>query len=197
MFTEAELEYLRSQRLGRLATEAPDGTLQNSPVGFGVDAEAGVILIRGRDLGNTRKFRNIAANGKAAFVVDDIASVNPWIVRCFEVRGTAEALTGQQPPNSYMSPEVIRLHPAGSSAGGWARTAKRARAARWARTCPSRSCGLCATGGSLAGRSFPLPAGTPRSSPRHNGWSRGRRGSPARRGVPGPGPGPRTGRPRG
>jgi len=111
IFTEAELEYLRSQRLGRLATEALDGTLQNSPVGFEVDAEAGVILIRGRDLGNTRKFHNIAVNGKAAFVVDDIASLNPWIVRCFEVRGTAEALTGQQPPNSYMSPEVIRLHP--------------------------------------------------------------------------------------
>jgi pyridoxamine 5'-phosphate oxidase family protein len=111
MFTEAELEYLRSQRLGRLATEAPDGTLQNSPVGFGVDAEAGVILIGGRDLGNTRKFHNIAANGKAAFVVDDIVSVNPWTVRCLEIRGTAEALTGQEPASPHMSPEVIRIHP--------------------------------------------------------------------------------------
>jgi pyridoxamine 5'-phosphate oxidase family protein len=111
IFTDGELAYLRSQRLGRLATEAPDGTLQNSPVGFDVDAEAGVILIRGRDLGNSRKFRNIAANGKAAFVVDDLASVNPWTPRCFEVRGTAEALTGQDPPNSYLSPEVIRIHP--------------------------------------------------------------------------------------
>jgi pyridoxamine 5'-phosphate oxidase family protein len=111
IFTDGELAYLRSQRLGRLATEAPDGTLQNSPVGFEVDAEAGVILIRGRDLGNSRKFHNIAANGKAAFVVDDLASVNPWTPRCFEVRGTAEALTGQDPPNSYMSPEVIRIHP--------------------------------------------------------------------------------------
>jgi pyridoxamine 5'-phosphate oxidase family protein len=111
MFTEAELEYLRSQRLGRLATEAPDGTLQNSPVGFGVDAEAGVILIRGLDLGNIRKFHNIAANGKAAFVVDDIVSVTPWTVRCCEIRGTAVALTGQEPPNPPMSPEVIRIHP--------------------------------------------------------------------------------------
>ena len=111
IFTEAELEYLRSQRLGRLATEAPDGTLQNSPVGFQVDADAGVINIGGRDLGNTRKFRNVAANGKVAFVVDDVASVNPWTVRCFEVRGTAEALTGQDPLSPYMSPEVIRIHP--------------------------------------------------------------------------------------
>lgn len=111
MFTDAEVEYLRSQRLGRLATLAPDGTLQNSPVGFEVDAEAGVINIWGRDLGNTKKFHNVAANGKVAFVVDDIASVNPWVVRCFEVRGVAEALADQQAPNSYLSPEVIRIHP--------------------------------------------------------------------------------------
>ena len=110
-FTNGELEYLRSQRLGRLATEAPDGTLQNNPVGFAVDAEAGVIEIYGRDLGSTRKFRNVAANGKVAFVVDDLASVNPWVVRCFEVRGVGEALTGHTPPNAYMSPEVIRIHP--------------------------------------------------------------------------------------
>jgi pyridoxamine 5'-phosphate oxidase family protein len=111
LFTDAELDYLRSQRLGRLATLAPDGTLQNSPVGFEIDGEAGVINIRGRDLGNTRKFRNVAANGKAAFVVDDIVSFDPWTVRCFEVRGVAEALTGQIPPNPYMSGEVIRIHP--------------------------------------------------------------------------------------
>ena len=111
MFTDAEVEYLRSQRLGRLATLTPGGTLQNSPVGFEVDAEAGVINIRGRDLGNTRKFHNVAANGQVAFVVDDLVSVNPWTVRCCEVRGSAEALTSQESPSSYMSPEVIRIHP--------------------------------------------------------------------------------------
>lgn len=111
VFTVAELEYLASQRLGRLATLAPDRTLQNNPVGFEVDPENGVIDIRGRDLGNTRKFRNIAANGQVAFVVDDIVSFDPWVVRCFEVRGTAEALTGQPAPNPYMTGEVIRIHP--------------------------------------------------------------------------------------
>jgi len=111
VFTDGELAYLRSQRLGRLATVAPDGTLQNNPVGFSVDEQAGVINIGGRKLGATRKFRNVAANGHVAFVVDDLASVDPWIVRCFEVRGTAEALTGQTPSSPYMSPEVIRIHP--------------------------------------------------------------------------------------
>jgi pyridoxamine 5'-phosphate oxidase family protein len=111
VFTGAELEYLSSQRLGRLATLATDGTLQNNPVGFDVDPENGVINIRGRDLGNSRKFRNVKANGQVAFVVDDIVSLDPWVVRCLEVRGTAEALSDQPPPNAYMSGEVIRIHP--------------------------------------------------------------------------------------
>jgi len=110
-FTDGELAYLRSQRLGRLATLAPDGTLQNNPVGFSVDQDAGVINIGGLNLGNTRKFRNVASNGQVAFVVDDIASVDPWVVRCVEVRGTGEALTGQTPASPYLSPEVIRIHP--------------------------------------------------------------------------------------
>src|SRR5882757_5981724 len=80
-------------------------------VGFDIDGEAGVINIRGRDMANTRKFRNVAANGKVAFVVDDIVSFDPWTVRCLEVRGVAEALTGQIPPNPDMSGEVIRIHP--------------------------------------------------------------------------------------
>lgn len=111
VFTDSELAYLRSQRLGRLATRAEDGTLQNNPVGFHVDAEAGVIDIGGRDLGNTRKFRNVAANGAVAFVVDDLASVSPWVVRCIEIRGVAQALTDQPPLTPYMSPEIIRIQP--------------------------------------------------------------------------------------
>ena len=111
VFTDAEVEYLGSQRLGRLATLRPDGTLQNSPVGFAVNAEAGVIEIRGRDLGNSRKFHNVAANGQVALVVDDIASTDPWVVRCVEVRGVADALSGQAQPDSYVSGEVIRMRP--------------------------------------------------------------------------------------
>jgi pyridoxamine 5'-phosphate oxidase family protein len=111
IFTSVELEYLRSQRLGRLATLTPRGTLQNSPITYQVDDEAGVIDVWGRDMGNTRKFHNVAANGQVAFVVDNLASVTPWVVRGIEIRGAAEALTDQSPPNAYMSREVIRIHP--------------------------------------------------------------------------------------
>lgn len=111
VFTEAELEYLRSQRLGRLATLSPAGLLQNSPVGFQVDEAAGVIDIYGLDMGNSRKFHNVAANGKVAFVVDDIRSVSPWVVRCLEIRGVGEALTAEAPPTERMSAQLIRIHP--------------------------------------------------------------------------------------
>jgi len=108
VFTDAEIEYLQSQRLGRLATLTPEGNLQNSPVGFQLDEESGVINIFGRTLGNTRKFHNVAANGKVALVVDDIVSFSPWVVRCLEIRGTAEARTDDGPDRSG---DVIRIHP--------------------------------------------------------------------------------------
>jgi pyridoxamine 5'-phosphate oxidase family protein len=111
VFTEAEVEYLNSQALGRLATEGPGGVLQNNPVGFKVDAAAGTIDIGGWNMGASRKFRNVAENGRVAFVVDDLVSVQPWTVRGLEIRGRAEALTDAKPPQQFMSGEIIRIHP--------------------------------------------------------------------------------------
>jgi pyridoxamine 5'-phosphate oxidase family protein len=92
MFTDAQLAYLSSQILGRLATIGPDGP-QVRPVGFTVDADAGVIEIGGYDLPSTRKWKNIRADARVAFVVDDLASTDPWRPRALEVRGKAETLT--------------------------------------------------------------------------------------------------------
>src|SRR5207249_11098521 len=109
-FTQAELDYLRTQRLGRLATVAPDGTVQVSPVGFFL-RDDGSVDIGGAALGGTKTFRNVAANGRAASVIDDIASLDPWQVRGVEIRGTAEALTDHDPPMRGFSKEIIRIHP--------------------------------------------------------------------------------------
>ncbi|GIH94435.1 PPOX class F420-dependent oxidoreductase [Planobispora siamensis] len=111
IFSQAELDYLAGQRLGRLATVAPDGTLQNSPTGFHYNPGTGTIDIYGRAMGATRKFRNVRANGRVAFVVDDIASTDPWRVRGVEIRGTAEAIEDHEPPSPYMSREIIRIRP--------------------------------------------------------------------------------------
>jgi pyridoxamine 5'-phosphate oxidase family protein len=110
-FTDAELGYLASQRLGRLATVAPDGAPQNNPVGFSYNDPLGTIDIFGLNLGATRKFRNLRTNPSVALVVDDLASVDPWEVRGIEIRGVAEALDGQDPPMASMSRQVIRIRP--------------------------------------------------------------------------------------
>lgn len=109
--TEAEIDYLATQPLGRLATLRPDGTLQNNPVGYAYDKETDTFTVGGRALGTTRKFRNVADNGQVALVVDDLASRNPWTVRGVEIRGHGEALVDQEQTSSYYSPEVIRIHP--------------------------------------------------------------------------------------
>lgn len=113
-FTKAELDYLATQRLGRLATVAPDGVPQNNPVSFRHNAEMGTIDIGGYNMGASRKFRNVragGAGGHVSFVVDDVASVTPWRVRGIEIRGDAEALTGQVPYTKGVSGEIIRIHP--------------------------------------------------------------------------------------
>lgn len=109
-FSPAELDYLRTQRLARLATVDRAGAPQNSPVGFRIRPDS-TILIGGYQMGRTRKFRNVQGNGHVALVIDDLASVDPWRVRGVEIRGTAEALTDVDPPSQVMSREVIRITP--------------------------------------------------------------------------------------
>lgn len=108
-FTASELDYLIAQRLGRLATVQPDGTLQVSPVGFQYNPVTTTIDIVGFHMAASRKFRNIADNGRVAFVVDDIASVEPWRVRCLEIRGRGEAITAD--PSTNLDGAIIRIHP--------------------------------------------------------------------------------------
>ena len=109
VFTAAEVAYLTGQRLGRLATLKRGGRLQNNPVGFRL-REDGTIDIRGRNLGASAKFGNVRRHAQVALVVDDLASVSPWVVRCVEIRGRAEAVEGI-PATGYFSGEVIRVIP--------------------------------------------------------------------------------------
>ncbi|HEY2724684.1 MAG TPA: PPOX class F420-dependent oxidoreductase [Pseudonocardiaceae bacterium] len=110
-FTEPEIEYLAGQPLGRLATVSAAGDVQNNPVGFAYNADTQTIDIGGYSMGSTRKYRNVQATGQASLVVDDLVSRDPWQVRGIEVRGRAEALTGQTPSRSGQSGEIIRIHP--------------------------------------------------------------------------------------
>src|ERR1700722_10436606 len=96
-FTSAQKRYLKSQRLGRLATLRPDGSLQNNPVGFSFDEQSGTFEVRGFNMGGSQKYKNVVANGQVAFVVDDLETTDPWKPRMVEVRGTGEGIPADDP----------------------------------------------------------------------------------------------------
>jgi pyridoxamine 5'-phosphate oxidase family protein len=110
-FTQAEIDYLATQPIGRLATVSPGGQVQNNPTNFFLDAATGTIVIGGGALGASKKFRNVQRGSTVAFVVDDLASVDPWTPRGIEIRGRASALTDQEPPLPGLSREIIRITP--------------------------------------------------------------------------------------
>ena len=120
VFTDAELGYLTGGRqLGRLATVGADGTPHVVPVGWIYNAARDAIEIGGIELERSKKFRDIARTGRAAIVVDDLESTDPWRPRGVEVRGWAEAIALPTP--------LIRIHPErivswGLGAGRSART---------------------------------------------------------------------------
>jgi pyridoxamine 5'-phosphate oxidase family protein len=103
-FTDAELGYLTGERrLARLATVGKDGTPHVVPVGWTYNAELDAIEIGGRDFERSKKFRDVEASGRAAVVIDDLASTDTWRPRGVEVRGRAEAIRAPRP--------LIRIHP--------------------------------------------------------------------------------------
>jgi pyridoxamine 5'-phosphate oxidase family protein len=106
----SEIRYLTSERrLGRLATADAEGHLHVVPIGmWRYNSETATIDVTGHDFGRTRKFRNVRANPRAAFVVDDLASANPWRPRSVMVEGPAEAIEGSVETRGE---GVIRISP--------------------------------------------------------------------------------------
>ena len=102
-FTEAEIAYMESQPLARLATVGRNGQPDAVPVVFEYDGSH--FYIGGRDPKNTRKFRNVReGNEKVALVIDDLASRDPWTPRFLRVYGEGEIVerVGRFGPGLYM-----------------------------------------------------------------------------------------------
>ena len=120
-FTDAEVEYLNSQLLGRLATVGPDGRPHVVPVGVFYDPDTHTIVIGGHagsDMAGSKKFRDAQGHPDVAFIVDDLASVDPWSPRSIEIRGRAETYTdgGEEVgerigANMPFDPAWIRIRP--------------------------------------------------------------------------------------
>ena len=111
-FTAAEIAYLQSQRLGRLATVGPDGQPHVVPVGFRYNPELDTIDIGGHDFAKRKKYRDVQRNPQVAFVVDDLASVSPWRPRMIEIRGVAELVeSGGEQMIPGFDPQMFRIRP--------------------------------------------------------------------------------------
>ena len=123
VFTEAERHYLAGGRqLGRIATVGADGTPHVVPVAWIYNAARDTIDVGGYELQRSKKFRDVTRTGRAAIVVDDLASTDPWRPRGIEIRGRGEAIALPTP--------MIRVHPErivswGLETGSSARTVAR------------------------------------------------------------------------
>ena len=112
VFTPAEIAYLQSQRLGRLATVGPHGQPHVVPVAFRYNPDHDTIDVGGHGFAGRKKFRDVRRNPRVAFVVDDLASVDPWRPRGIEIRGEAEVLeTGGEQIIPGFDPEMFRIRP--------------------------------------------------------------------------------------
>ena len=104
VFRESELRYMTGGRqLGRIATVGADGTPHVVPVAWIYNAVRDTIDIGGHELADTKKFRDVARTGRAAIVIDDLATTDPWHPRGIEIRGRGEAIAMPTP--------LIRIHP--------------------------------------------------------------------------------------
>ena len=73
------------------------------PSGWTYNTELGTLDVTGREVQNTKKYRDVEATGKAAIVIDGIAQGEGWNPWAIEIAGPAEAITGP--------PALIRIHP--------------------------------------------------------------------------------------
>ncbi|WP_278263013.1 PPOX class F420-dependent oxidoreductase [Nocardia sp. AG03] len=109
-FTANEQQFLAEAGIGRLATVSPDGIVQNNPTNYRVNAD-GTVDIGGMRMRASLKFRNVEAGSRVSFVIDQQVSLDPYVIRGIEIRGTAETLDDEEPPFPPQERTIIRIHP--------------------------------------------------------------------------------------
>jgi pyridoxamine 5'-phosphate oxidase family protein len=112
VFSEAEVAYLQSNTMGRLATIGVAGRPHLVPLTYCFNAAEDAIDIGGVDFGNTKKWRDMLRNPHVAFLVDD---ASPAGAHAIEIRGDAEPhLSGGELINlrfPNFKPQFVRVRP--------------------------------------------------------------------------------------
>lgn len=113
MFSQSELDYIRSQPLARIATASPSGRPDAAVVGFDFDGE--YFYISGRANERTWKYRNTKKNPLASLVIDDLASRSPWRPRGIKIFGRVDFV---QRKGYAGEKEYLRIKPTGKRSWG-------------------------------------------------------------------------------
>ena len=125
MFTEKEKEYIKSQRLARIATSSSvsPSDIANcqpdvAPVGFDFDGE--YFYVGGMNILKSTKYKNILKNNKVALVIDDLKTINPWDprgIRIYGIADTVERQGGYMSNTDHPQSRYIRIKP--TKKWGW------------------------------------------------------------------------------
>ena len=105
IFTNAEIEYLKSQPLMRFATSSASGRPDIAPVVF--ELEDDDIVTGGFDITHTVRYRNLQTNPQVSVVIDDLASTNPWSPRGIKIIGSAVIELKDDAPRFRIIADVI------------------------------------------------------------------------------------------
>ena len=126
IFSQKEVEYIKSQRLARIATAAPsiasskeeqqgeDRSIQPDVVPVGFDFDGDYFYVGGMNILKSTKYKNVLKNNKVAIIIDDLKSVDPWDPRGIRIYGTADVVTrqgGYMEGTGHPNPSYIRVKP--------------------------------------------------------------------------------------
>jgi len=94
MLSALEIQYLKTQRLARIATASSQGEPEVSPVAFEYDGKYFYVGSHDQSIFfRTRRYKNIKnGNTRVCLVIDDLESIDPWKPRAIKVHGTAEVV---------------------------------------------------------------------------------------------------------
>jgi pyridoxamine 5'-phosphate oxidase family protein len=113
IFTPAEIDFLNSQRLARIATVGANGQPHVTPVAFRYNPETATFDIGGHGhFASRKKWRDAQQNPQVAIVIDAMAAGDSWKAQGIEIRGVAALLsTGGESIGPGFGPEMFRITP--------------------------------------------------------------------------------------
>jgi pyridoxamine 5'-phosphate oxidase family protein len=116
IFSQSEIEYLKSQRIARIATVSAldDRSMQPDVVPVGFDFDSEYLYVGGMNILKSTKYKNILKNSKVAVVIDDLRTLDPWDPRGIRIYGMADSVErqgGYMDQTGHTEQRYIRIRP--------------------------------------------------------------------------------------